>query len=67
MSEQCSYLPSLPYVIGLWIHVAMLFPILGPIFPAFPGPSAPAGWANVMVSWRGQHGVRLVGRHSRGR
>ena len=39
-----SYLHFLPYVIGSWIHIAMLFPFLGPVFSAFPGPGAPAGW-----------------------
>ena len=35
--------------------VAMLLPVAS----ALLGPSAPAGWASVRGSWRGQHGVRL--------
>ena len=35
--------------------VAMVLPVAS----ALLGPSAPAGWASVRVSWRGQHGGRL--------
>ena len=30
-----------------------------PVASLATGPSAPAGWANVRISWRGQHGGRL--------
>ena len=44
------HLPSLPNTASILVHVAMLFPVLGPVFSALPGPRAPAEWAIIMGS-----------------